>query len=94
MKLPHELIPLILVGRWAWPGLPKLPKITSLQNLSSISRKSVGVAMHVLSLQYLKKKWSYEVDVLHADKHESLFLGDSIIFNGFGRACPSNLQYL
>ena len=31
---------------------------------------------------------SYEVDVLHADKRESLLRVDSIIFNGFGQACP------
>ena len=41
-----------------------------------------------MSLQYLKKELSYEVDVLHADKHESLFKVDSIIFDGFGQACP------
>ena len=43
-------------------------------------------------LQYLKKELSYEVDVLHADKHESLLQGDSIIFHGFGQACPNYLS--
>ena len=31
---------------------------------------------------------SYEVDVLYADKHKSLLQVDSIIFDGFGQACP------
>ena len=44
-----------------------------------------------MSLQYLKKKLSYEVDLLHADKHESLLQVDSIIFDGFGQACPKYL---
>ena len=39
-------------------------------------------------LQYLKKELSYEVDVLHADKYESPLQADSIIFDGFGQACP------
>ena len=37
------------------------------------------------------KELSYEVDVLHADKHECLLKVDSIIFYGFGQACPNNL---
>ena len=41
-----------------------------------------------MSLQYLKKELSYEVDVLQADKHERLLQIDSIIFDGFGQACP------
>ena len=41
-----------------------------------------------MSLQYLKKELSYEVDVLNADKHESLLQDDNIIFDGFGQACP------
>ena len=41
-------------------------------------------------LQYLKKELSYEVNVLHADKHESLLQVDSLIFYGFGQVC----QYL
>ena len=32
-----------------------------------------------MSLQYLKKESIYEVDVFHADKHESLLHVDSII---------------
>ena len=43
------------------------------------------------SLQYLKKELSYEVDVVHANKHESLLQVDSIIFDGFGQACPKYL---
>ena len=44
-----------------------------------------------MSLQYLKKELSYEVDVLHVDKLESLvnLKVDSIMFDGFG-----HLQYL
>ena len=38
-----------------------------------------------MSLQYLSKELSYEVDVLHADKHESFLQVDSTIFNGFGQ---------
>ena len=40
-------------------------------------------------LQYLKKEVSYEVNVLHCNKHESFLQVDSIIFDGFGQACPS-----
>ena len=35
------------------------------------------------------QKLSYEVDVLHPDKRESLLQVDSIIFNGFGQAYPN-----
>ena len=35
-----------------------------------------------ISLQYLKKKLSDEVDFLHADKHESLLQVDSMILMG------------
>ena len=45
-------------------------------------------ATSIQCLQYLKKELSYGVDFLHADKHESLLQVDSIIFNGFSRACP------
>ena len=38
-----------------------------------------------MSLQYLNNKLSYEVDVLHVD----LLQVDSIIFDGFGQACPN-----
>ena len=40
-----------------------------------------------MCLQYLKKELSYEVNVLHADKHESLLQVDSLIFYGFGQVC-------
>ena len=39
---------------------------------------------YAVSLQYLKKELSYEVDGLHADKHESLLQVRNITFNGFG----------
>ena len=42
-----------------------------------------------MSLQYLKKELSFEVDVLHADKYESLLQLDSIIFDGFCQAFPN-----
>ena len=51
----------------------------------------MGKARHALnnkyaiSLQYLKKELSYEVDVLHADKHESILQADAFIFDGLGR---------
>ena len=53
--------------------MPKVLRVTSMQYL-----------------QYLKKELSYEVDVLHADKHKhkSLLQVDTIIFDGFGQACP------
>ena len=35
-----------------------------------------------ISLQYLKKGVSYEVDFLHANKHESLLQIDEMIFIG------------
>ena len=35
-----------------------------------------------ISLQYYKKELSNEVDLLHADKHESLLQIDSIILMG------------
>ena len=40
-----------------------------------------------MSLQYLKKELSYEVDVFHADKHESLLQVDTIILDEVGQAC-------
>ena len=36
-----------------------------------------------MSLQYLKKELSCEVDVLHANKQENLLQVDIIIFDGF-----------
>ena len=40
----------------------------------------------IISLQCLKKKVSDEVDLLHADKHESFLQIDIMIFNGDGQA--------
>ena len=37
-----------------------------------------------MSLQHVKNELSCEVNVLHADKHESLLQVDSIIFDKFG----------
>ena len=42
-----------------------------------------------MSLQFLKNELVYEVDVSHPDKYESLLQFDSIIFTGFGQACPN-----
>ena len=41
-----------------------------------------------ISLQYLQKEVSDEVDFLYADKHESFLQIDSIIFDGDGQAFP------
>ena len=41
-----------------------------------------------ISLEYLKKEVSDEVDFLHADKHESFLQIDTMIFNGNGQAFP------
>ena len=41
-----------------------------------------------MSLQHVKNELSCEVNVLHADKHESLLQVDSIIFDKFGQTCP------
>ena len=51
-----------------------------------------------MSWQYFKKELSYDVDVLHAYKHEGLLQFDSIIFlMGLARHAQItrvNLQYL
>ena len=39
-----------------------------------------------ISLQYLKKKVSDEVDLLHAYKYESFLQIDTMIFDGDGQA--------
>ena len=44
-----------------------------------------------MSLQYLKKYLSYEVDVFHTVKHESLSQVGNIIFDGFGQVFPNYL---
>ena len=41
-----------------------------------------------ISLQYLKKELSDEVDFLHADKHESMLQIDGMILMGDGQAFP------
>ena len=48
-------------------------------------------------LQYLKKELSYEVDILHADKHESLLQVMLLFLMGLVRQAQItrvNLQYL
>ena len=35
-------------------------------------------------MQYLKEKLCYEVDVLHADKHEIILQVDTVIFDWVG----------
>ena len=42
-----------------------------------------------ISLQYLKKEVSDEVDFLHADKHERFLQIDTKIFDGDGQAFPN-----
>ena len=44
-----------------------------------------------MSLQYLKKYLSYEVDVFRTVKHESLSQVGNIIFDGFGQVFPNYL---
>ena len=41
-----------------------------------------------ISLQYLKKEVSDEVDFLHVDKHKSFLQIDPMIFGGDGQAFP------
>ena len=41
-----------------------------------------------ISLQYLKKEVSDEVDFLHADKHESFLQIDTMIFDGHDQVFP------
>ena len=41
-----------------------------------------------ISIQYLEKEVSDEVDILHADKHESFLKIDSMIFEGDGQSSP------
>ena len=57
----------------------------------------MGMARHTESVQnnkcgvsfkYFKKELSWEVDVVHANKHENLLKVDIIIFDVFGWACP------
>ena len=56
---------------WAWSSILKVLKVTSLQYLYNI----------------LRKKLSYGIHFLHADKHQFLQVG-IIIFDGSGQACP------
>ena len=58
---------------------------------------SVCVTKHVqvtqnnkfaISLQYVKKEVSDEVDFLHADKHESFLQIDTMIFDGHDQVFP------
>ena len=46
---------------------------------------------YAASLQYVKKELSYEVEVLHADKHGNISKVDTVIFVGFGQVCPKYL---
>ena len=50
-----------------------------------------------MSLQHLKKELSYEVDILHADKHESLLQVMLLFLMGLARHAQItrvNLQYI
>ena len=49
--------------------------------------QSIQANTYAVSLQYPKKELSYEVDVLYAEKQESLLQVDSNIFDEFGQAC-------
>ena len=46
--------------------------------------------MFTISLQYLKKEMSVEVDFLHADKYESLLQIDSMILMGMFKDSQSS----
>ena len=46
--------------------------------------------MSAISLQYLKKEMSVEVDFLHADKYESLLQIDSMILMGMFKDSQSS----
>ena len=46
--------------------------------------------MFAISLQYLKKEMSVEVDFLHADKYESLLQIDSMILMGMFKDSQSS----
>ena len=45
-----------------------------------------------MSLQYLKKDVRDEVDFLHADKHQSLLKGDTIITDGHDQSFSKHLK--
>ena len=45
-----------------------------------------------ISLHYLKKKVSDEVDILHADEQESFLQMDTMIFDGDDQAFPRLLK--
>ena len=46
-----------------------------------------------ISLQYIKKEVSDEIDFLHVDKHESSLQIDSMIFDGDGQTFPKFPKY-
>ena len=56
----------------AWPWMAKVPKIASLHYL----------------LQDLKKDERDKVNFLPADKHQSFLQVNTLIFDGYARACP------
>ena len=43
---------------------------------------------HVISLQFLRKEVSNEVDFLHVGKYQNFLQVDTIFFERFGQACP------
>ena len=43
---------------------------------------------YAISLQYLKKELSVEVDFVRADKHQSFLQVDTIFSDAFDQACP------
>ena len=46
---------------------------------------------YAISLQYLKKELSVEVDFVRADKHQSFLQVDTIFSDAFDQACPKYL---
>ena len=51
--------------------------------MRSAMSKALKYLKYAVSLQYLKKELSFEVDALYADEHESLLQVDSIILDDF-----------
>ena len=46
-----------------------------------------------MSLQYCKKEVRYEVDFLHADKHQSFLQGYTIIIDGHNQTSSKYSKY-
>ena len=47
----------------------------------------------VISLRYLKKEWRDDIDLLHADKNQTILRVDTINLGGHGQAFPNYPKY-